>query len=94
VPNEFDNVIMVAIVITCRANEKGEGERKSEKKKGESYGLCSLFTARRWRGLYDRCWQQYIITNAHTSTDSTCLLAKKERWGGGNYNVRSTITFF
>lgn len=27
VPNEFDNVIMVAIVITCRANEKEE-ERK------------------------------------------------------------------
>jgi hypothetical protein len=54
VPNEFDNVIMVAIVITCRANEKEESPKKLEGKKNKeiliSYTLCSLFT----RGLYDR----------------------------------------
>ena len=32
-PNEFDNVIMVAIVITCRANEKEERPKKNWRKK-------------------------------------------------------------
>jgi hypothetical protein len=36
VPNEFDNVIMVAIVITCRANEKEEERKRGG---GNSYGL-------------------------------------------------------
>ena len=53
-PNEFDNVIMVAIVITCRANEKEERPKKKLEEKNKdiliSYTLCSLFT----RGLYDR----------------------------------------
>ena len=70
--NEFDNVIMVAIVITCRANEIDE---KQKKNKWEEilrlYAPCSRHEEDYTIVVVVHS-PQYIIMNGRT--DSTCLL--------------------